>query len=129
MANNFLEATDVIQESKLSRFQISKMTVNPNKLCLETECRFRGKSLCIRKHIHCELGMSENRANVKSWADIPEDDIPDKEVLKRLMAVLSNENEFSAVTWGTKETYLVSQKSDTEYPIRPKEYQVSYITV
>ena len=66
MANNFLEATDVIQESKLSRFQISKMTVNPNKLCLETECHFRGKSLCIRKHIHCELGMSENRANIES---------------------------------------------------------------
>ena len=105
MANNFIEATDVIQESKLSRFQIAKMTVNPDRLGLETECRFRGKSLCIRKHIHCELAMSDSRANIESWADIPKDDIPDREVLKRLMVLLSNGNEFSAVTWGEEETF------------------------
>ena len=105
MANNFVEATDVLQESKLSRFEIAKMTVNPYKLGLETECRLQGNSLCIRKHNHCELDLSGNRANIESWADLPKDDIPGKEVLKRLMAVLKNGNDFSAVTWGTNETF------------------------
>ena len=100
MVNSFIQSTDLIQESKLTRFELAKMKVNPYKLGLEMECRFQGKSLCIRKHTHCERVLSGNRGNIESWDDISRCDMPSREVLKRLMVVLNDGNDFSAVTWG-----------------------------
>ena len=82
MANTFS------QESKLSRFELAKMTVNPYKLGLEKECRFQGKSLCIRKPTHCERVLSGSKKNIESWDDISRCDMPSREVLRRLIVVL-----------------------------------------
>ena len=82
MANTFS------QESKLSRFELAKMTVNPYKLGLEKECGFQGKSLCIRKPTHCERFLSGSKKNIESWDDISRCDMPSREVLRRLIVVL-----------------------------------------
>ena len=82
MANTFS------QESKLSRFELAKMTVNPYKLGLEKECGFQGKSLCIRKPTHCERVLSGSKKNIESWDDISRCDMPSREVLRRLIVVL-----------------------------------------
>ena len=76
------------QESKLSRFELAKMTVNPYKLGLEKECGFQGKSLCIRKPTHCERVLSGSKKNIESWDDISRCDMPSREVLRRLIVVL-----------------------------------------
>ena len=94
MANTFS------QESKLSRFELAKMTVNPYKLGLEKECGFQGKSLCIRKPTHCERVLSGSKKNIESWDDISRCDMPSREVLQRMMVVLDDGNEFFGVTWG-----------------------------
>ena len=82
MANTFS------QESKLSRFELAKMTVNPYKLGLEKECGFQGKSLCIRKPTHFERVLSGSKKNIESWDDISRCDMPSREVLRRLIVVL-----------------------------------------
>ena len=82
MANTFS------QESKLSRFELAKMTVNPYKLGLEKECGFQGKSLCIRKPTHYERVLSGSKKNIESWDDISRCDMPSREVLRRLIVVL-----------------------------------------
>ena len=76
------------QESKLSRFGLAKMTVNPYKLGLEKECGFQGKSLCIRKPTHFERVLSGSKKNIESWDDISRCDMPSREVLRRLIVVL-----------------------------------------
>ena len=101
MANHSIEAIDVIEESRLSRFEISKFKANPYMLGFSENCRFHGKPLCVRKHSHCENDFSGNHSNISCWDDIPKDNMPGSEVLKSLMLVVKENSEqgFPAVRW------------------------------
>ena len=101
MANNVIEAIDLIQESKISRFEISKIKSNPYILGFSKDCRFHGKPLCARKHDHCEYDFSGNHSNINCWDDIPKDNMPGTEVLRSLMLVVKENSDegFPAVRW------------------------------
>ena len=107
MTSEMIEAIDVIIDSKLTRFELAKIRENPYKLGLIKDCRFQGKQLCIRKHNHCVMDVSGNKANIDAWKDIPEDDLPSVDVIKTLMNVLGEQDEqgFPAVTWGNDVIY------------------------
>ena len=101
MANRYIEANDVIEESRLSRFEISNFKATPYILGFSENCRFHGKPLCVRKHSHCEYDFSGNHSNINCWDDIPKDNMPGSEVLKSLMLVVKENSEqgFPAVRW------------------------------